>query len=345
MQFNQTVISAFGYELPPNILTSAEIENLLAPIYSKLKLPEGRLELMSGIKERRLWNAGTKPSQGAILAGKKAMENAKVKPEQIQSLIFSSVSRDMMEPATASFVHSGLGLPQQCHTFDLSNACLGFLNAMVMTANMIEMGQIDTGLIVAGETAEDLINSTINNILTDDSITRKTIKGHFASLTIGSGSVAVVLQRSDMAHNKNIKLTGGAITANTAHNNLCQGAGGNDGTLMQTDSEELLKRGIETAANTWPLFLKNMGWDNSSAHRYFTHQVGIAHSKLLFETLGINPQLNYPTVDVMGNTGSVAAPLGTALAIENNCFKKGEKAAMLGIGSGINCLMLALEHI
>ncbi len=343
MKFINTTITEFGYVLPPNILSSASIEKKLSAVYKKLKLPEGRLELMSGIKERRLWNAGTKPSEAAILAGTKAMENAKVKPEQIESLIFSSVSRDMMEPATASFVHSGLHLPATCHAFDLSNACLGFLNAMVMTANMIETGQIKTGLVVAGETAENLINSTITNILNDTELTRKSIKGHFASLTIGSGSIAVVMQHSSL-NPKGIKLIGGALNTNTKHNNLCQGADGNNGTLMQTDSEELLKRGIETAANTWPLFLQNLQWNPKTPNRFFTHQVGIAHSKLLFETLGINPKLNFPTVEVMGNTGSVAAPLGTAMAIEQGYFEKGDKAAMLGIGSGINCLMLAMEY-
>ena len=343
MRFSKTSISAFGYHLPPRVLTSAQIEDRLDPIYQKLKLPQGRLELMSGITERRLWETGTKPSEAAILAGKKALENAGVEPHQVQSLIFSSVSRDMMEPATASFVHHGLGLHAQCHSFDLSNACLGFLNAMVMSANMIEMGQIETALVVAGETAENLLESTIQEILGDESITRKSIKAHFASLTIGSGSVAAVLQRSDLAP-RGIRLTGGAVTANTAHSNLCKGAGGNGGTLMQTDSEELLKRGIETAAATWPLFLQNMGWEQKTADRYFTHQVGIAHSKLLFDTLKIDPSLNFPTVDTMGNTGSVAAPLGTALALDAGCFQPGEKAAMLGIGSGINCLMLALER-
>ena len=65
-----------------------------------------------------------------------------IPPKELDCLIFTSVSRDMMEPATASFVHSQLGLPDRCLVFDISNACLGFLDGMVMLANMIELGQV-----------------------------------------------------------------------------------------------------------------------------------------------------------------------------------------------------------
>ena len=92
----------------------------------------------------------------------------------------------MMEPATASFVHSQLNLPASCLLFDVSNACLGFLDGMIMLANMIELGQVETGLVVAGETAENLITSTLTHLLADTTLTRKTIKPLFASLTIGS---------------------------------------------------------------------------------------------------------------------------------------------------------------
>jgi 3-oxoacyl-[acyl-carrier-protein] synthase-3 len=79
----------------------------------------------------------------------------------------------MMEPATASFVHHGLGLPASCLLFDISNACLGFLDGMVMLANMIELGQVEAGLVVAGETAEDLIASTLRHLLSEASLSRK----------------------------------------------------------------------------------------------------------------------------------------------------------------------------
>jgi 3-oxoacyl-[acyl-carrier-protein] synthase-3 len=303
---------------------------------------------MSGIRERRLWQKGTRPSEAATMAGLKALRLAGLDSGEIDCLIFTAVSRDMLEPATASFVHGNLDLDDHCLIFDISNACLGFLDGMIMLANMIELGQVRHGLIVAGETAEELLGSTIAALLADDSLTRKSIKPSFASLTIGSGAVGLVMSRKT-AESKGPRLVGGACLANTSHNKLClggQGLGqgkGANATLMATDSEELLRRGIETAHITWKKFIAELEWEPQSIDAFFCHQVGRAHAKLLFETLCLPPEKNFETLKYLGNVGSVSAPITMAIGIEKQVFSRGQRAAMLGIGSGINCLMLGIE--
>ena len=153
MHYKNVCLNSFGYELPPLEVTSAQMEERLAPVYQRLKLPPGRLELMSGIRARRFWQPGTRPSEAAALAGRKAIVASGVDPGEIDCLLFTSVCRDMMEPATATFVHRTLGISRECLVFDISNACLGFLNGMIVLANMIELGQVRRGLLVAGETA------------------------------------------------------------------------------------------------------------------------------------------------------------------------------------------------
>lgn len=343
MKYSRVCLHSFGYELPPNVVTSADLEQQLAPVYERLKLPEGRLELMSGIRSRRFWDAGTKPSEAAALAGRKALTASGLTPADIDFLVFTSVSRDMMEPATASFVHRSLGLPEHCQIFDLSNACLGFLNGMLVLANMIELGQARYGLIVAGETAEDLVSSTVQQLLTNEQLTRKSIKPAFASLTIGSGAVALVMgskKLQDTGHH----LLAGACRANTKHNDLCQGGQNSEQeTLMSTDAELLLEKGIETAALCWQEFLKESGWDKGSIRRFFCHQVGQAHARQLFSTLELDPLRNFETLEVLGNVGSVSAPITMAMGIEKGKLKPGQRAALLGIGSGINSVMLGIE--
>jgi len=335
-------LDTFAYALPPRLLTSQELEQRLAPLYRRLKLPAGRLEMMSGIKSRRLWPEGTRPSQAAALAGEEAIRRAGIEREKIGCLIFTSVCRDMIEPATASFVHQKLGLADDCLIFDLSNACLGFLDGMLILAQMIELGQVGHGLVVSGETAEDLLASTERALLNDQSSTRKSIKPAFASLTIASGSVALYMRRAAVNETKPL-LVHAAWRANSRHNNLCQGADGMAGVLMATDSEELLTRGVETAAITWRKFSSMPGWSGTDINCFFCHQVGSAHARLLCERLAIDPAKNFQTLADLGNTGSVSAPLTMALGIETGVFQPGMKAALLGIGSGINCLMLGVE--
>jgi len=343
MRYTKVCLHEFGYELPPVELSSDAIEERLQPLYERLKLPAGRLELMTGITTRRLWQPGTRPSSGAAAAGAAAIAKAGVDADDLECLLFTSVSRDMMEPATASFVHRALGLPPSCLLFDISNACLGFLDGMIMLANMLELGQVRAGLLVAGETAEDLIASTLRHLLSDPTLTRKSIKPLFASLTIGSGAVALVMTRRDYRDSGHF-LRGGACRANTVHNDLCQGGqNAEQGTLMSTDSEQLLEKGIETAAACWQSFQDELGWSKEMIDRFFCHQVGKAHAQLLFETLKLDPAKNFETLPILGNVGSVSAPITMALGIEQGALVAGQRVAILGIGSGINALMLGID--
>ena len=135
MRFRHACIESLTTVLPEEIWTSAQIEEQLHPVYDRLKLPVGRLELMTGIKARRMWATGTRPSDASAAAGRAVLKNSAFKAEQIEAFIHCAVSRDMLEPATASFAHHKIGLGPHAQVFDLSNACLGFLNGLVTLAD------------------------------------------------------------------------------------------------------------------------------------------------------------------------------------------------------------------
>lgn len=347
MIYQNVNIECIAYEAPPEIITSATIEKRLAPVYQRLRLPEGRLELMSGIRERHLWALGTMPSDAATLAATKAFQQSGVNPNDIGALINCSVCRDCLEPATATIVHAALNLPPEAVAFDVSNACLGILNGIILGANMIELGQAEKVMLVSGENSRSLLESTINALLTDQTLTRQSIKPIFASLTIGSGAVAVILSHRRSSRTTH-RLHGGASLSVTEFNHLCRGnadkgMADQQDTLMNTESEELMRRGVETAARTWELFKNTTGWRNDTIGCFCTHQVGSSHRKLLFETLKIDQSRDFSALQSWGNTGSVSCPLTVALAAESGQLKAGMRLAMLGIGSGINSTMLGVE--
>jgi 3-oxoacyl-[acyl-carrier-protein] synthase III len=343
MKFAHTCIESLAVALPDEVLSSAEIEARLRPLYERLKLPEGRLELMTGIRERRVWPAGTRPSDASAAAGRAALAKSALKAEQVELFIHAAVCRDMMEPATASFAHRKLGLPATAQILDVSNACLGFLNSLTLAAGMIESGQIKCALVVAGENGGPLVEQTIRTLL-EQPLDRNGIKPFFANLTIGSGAVAAVVCHSDLARGKGHRLLGGVARAATAHSELCQGdTHGADSLAMQTDSEALLNAGLALARETWGDFCAETGWGGAEVDRIICHQVGSTHRRKLYETLGLDLAKDFSTFETLGNTGSVALPATLALAAEAGAVKPGDKVALLGIGSGLNSLMLALE--
>ncbi len=344
MKFAHACLESIAVALPEERWTSADIEERLRPLYERLKLPAGRLELMTGIKERRMWPEGTKPSDASAAAGRAVLRQSACQPEQVEVLIHSAVCRDMLEPATASFAHHKIGLGPHCQVFDLSNACLGFLNGLVTLAAMIDAGQIRCGMVVSGENGRPLVERTLQHLLTAP-LDRNAIKPFFANLTIGSAAVAAIVCHEDLlpAGVPRHRLRSGSCLAATRYSELCQGDSAGDGLEMQTDSEQLLIAGVEAAQSTWEAFTQETGWTKSTPDRIICHQVGSTHRRKLYETLGLDLAKDFSTFETLGNTGSAALPSTLALAVEQGAVKPGEKIALLGIGSGINSLMLAVE--
>ena len=300
MQFTNVAIESIAYALPEEVWTSAEVEARLGALYQRLGLPEGRLELMTGIQERRFWPTEMPASEASALAGKAVLERSAFSAESMDLLIHSAVCRDRLEPATASYVHGLLGLPGQTQIFDLSNACLGFLNGLVVAGGLIESGQIDRALICSGENGRPLMEHTLRELLQPEQ-TRQSIKPY------------------------------------------CQGDANGNALEMLTDSEELLAAGIGVAERAWARFKSASGWTEATPDRIITHQVGRAHSRGLFDALGLDPAKDFTTFETLGNIGSVSCPITLAKAMEAGAYGPGQRAALLGIGSGLSSLMLALE--
>jgi len=347
MRFQRVCLESFGYVLPECVVPSVELERRLAPVYERFNLHEGRLELMTGIRERRLWPDGTLPSDASTQAGRRALEAAGASPDEIGCLFHTAVSRDFLEPATASVVHHNLRLSPTAVVYDLSNACLGFVNGMLNLANMIELGQVRRGLIVAGENSRHLLETTIDQLVADPKLTKQDLKAAFASLTIGSAAVALVMAHESVSSTGH-RLLGGAVRAATHHKDLCRGDGdagfGRDARMsMSTDAETLLLRGCELAAETWADLRGNLAWCNDDVNRCFTHQVGVAHRERLYESIGVDLARDFSTLEFLGNVGSVSLPITMAIGVQQEPPAAGDRIAMLGIGSGLNCVMLGVS--
>jgi 3-oxoacyl-[acyl-carrier-protein] synthase-3 len=343
MRFTNVCLESIAVVLPEETWTSAQIEHRLAPLYTRLRLPEGRLELMSGIRERRVWPSGTRPSEASALAGRAVLAKSQVPREEIGLFIHAAVSRDMLEPASAAFAHHKIGLGDSVQIFDLSNACLGFMNAFVAAGGLIESGQIGAALVAAGENGRPLVDETVRTLL-GGSFDRNGIKPFFANLTIGCGAVAAVVCHRRLVKGRAHRILGGSCRSATSHSELCQGdTAGAGGLAMQTDSERLLEAGVALAKETWADFSAVTGWSQETISRAICHQVGSAHRRRLFEALGLDAAKDFSTFETLGNMGSVSLPATLSAAVDAGAIRDGDRVALMGIGSGLNCMMLALE--
>ena len=169
----------------------------LPPVYQRFGLHEGRLELMTGIRERRYWAKGQTMADGATRAGRKALDASGVSSEAIGMLVYGGVCRDNLEPATACAVADGLKVGGGTHIFDVSNACLGILNGIVHVANAIELGHVRAGLVVSCESARQIVDLSIERMLAARDM--EDFRLSLATLTGGSGAIGVVVADESLA--------------------------------------------------------------------------------------------------------------------------------------------------
>jgi 3-oxoacyl-[acyl-carrier-protein] synthase III len=391
MNYSRVYLESIGYELAPVVVSTAELESRLAPARHALGISPGQLELLTGISERRWWEPDYPLSAGASAAAHKALAASDLTPDDIDVLIYAGVCRENYEPATACAVANNLGLNPDASIFDLSNACLGVLNGVVEVANKIELGQARAGLVVSAESAREINENVIERL--NHTKSKDLFRESVATLTGGSGAVAVLVVGEEFTRTRRRKLVGGVTKNAPQYHNLCRwglqslrdtavgtaakvlgaGAGALVGKgidkgldiglnatalvqkgidvglrhvkipFMETHAGEVLKYGVELGHRTWNAFLSKFGWAADYLDKVICHQVGAGHRDAVLKALGIGPHKDFNTFEFLGNIGTVSLPITAAIAEEREFLQPGDRVGWLGIGSGLNCLMLGIE--
>ncbi len=398
MRYSRVQMESIGYQLAPVVVTSDELEERLSPLYDTLHIAPGQLEALTGISERRWWEEGHLLSDGAANAARRAMQQSNVEPKDIEALVYTGVCRENFEPATACAVAAQLSISTDANVYDISNACLGVLNGIIDIANRIELKQIRAGMVVSCETSREIVEIVIERMLKDQSM--DTFTQSLATLTGGSGAVAVLLTDGSFDNPYTHRLRGAVTKAAPEHHRLCRWGitltpvalgelmfspdrllNAIDQVMepdalatamrelmtheklppallnimpseklpavltqfMSTDSVAVLKYGAKLGVRTWGSFLTKMGWARDQVDKVICHQVGAGHRATILNELGIDPNKDFSTFKHLGNIGTVSVPLTAAIAEQRQFLKPGDRVSFLGIGSGLNCLMLGWE--
>lgn len=330
-------LEAIAYELPPYVISSESIVEQLEPTSVRLGIDSGQIMAATGVEERRFWARGTTIVSAATRASRRAIEASDIDPKDIGCLVSTSVCKDFVEPSVASMVHGELGLSAGCMNLDVGNACLGFLNGITLVADLIELGRIRAGVVVDAESSREVVEATVERLRRSDA-RMDDLRLNFPTLTLGSGAVAVVLTQRDVGKQKH-KLVGHVSLADTVNRHLCLGRPQE----MLVHAQELLKAGLMLARQTWGMGQKILGWSASNLDFIVGHQVGSKHFARLFELFGLDPTRTFVTYPFLGNVGPASIPLTLAIAVERGLIKPGYRLGLMGIGSGLNCLMMEIE--
>jgi 3-oxoacyl-[acyl-carrier-protein] synthase III len=113
--------------------------------------------------------------------------------------------------------------------------------------------------------------------------------------------------------------------------------------FMETHAGDVLKFGVDLGLKTWGAFLTKLGWARERIDKVICHQVGAGHREAVLRGFGIPEEKDFSTFPFLGNIGTVSLPITAAIAEEREFLRPGDRVGWLGIGSGLNCMMLGLE--
>ena len=131
------------------------------------------------------------------------------------------------------------------------------------------------------------------------------------------------------------RFVGGVTSAATEHHQLCRG----QVDQMQTKSKELLIAGVTLAKQTYAMAKRELGWNPDAVAEYILHQVSRANTDKLAEALELPTDKFMHAYVELGNVGPAAVPMVLSKAAEAGRIQPGDRVALMGIGSGLNCSM------
>lgn len=244
------------------------------------------------------------------------------------ALIFVTQSPDYYAPASANVLHCRLGLHDQCITYDVTHGCSGFVNALLIAGNLLQLPNIQQVLICGGD-----CSSLHNN--PEDSAT---------TLLFGDGCFGAVLEKNDTASEwhyniktlgskfKSIMTPGWAPFGRNRHMiekeklNLLIANGGMNGmdvfTFSITDVPDAIKESFNTI-------------DKDSLDWVFLHQANLFIMKHIARAIKIKMDKVPVSLNKYGNTSSASIPIGICDFYGSDTDETEKHLLLVGYGVGL----------
>lgn len=323
-------IAGTGIYLPDQRVTTRD---LMREIDSKEKfgISEDWLERVMGIKEKRVAQPGVLPSDMAVAAAREAMERASVTPNQIDAIIYTGLSRDFLEPATAHIVQAKLEATNAT-VFDVSNACHGFMNGAHIMDALIATGQVRHGLVVTGEQGSVLTRRAIETLR--HATAREKFVSVAAALTVGDAGAAVLMTAKDAPE---CGFIGMMLQSQGQHANLCTvGETAAEGSMSAYMPGILTEGGKLITKMFKELMHERLKWRVEELAKCLIHQVATGGLFKVHKLAGVPPSIMPRTVDFLGNLVTANIPLGLHCCLQKGEIRAGDKIYLSAGGSGIS---------
>ncbi|MEO0185002.1 MAG: beta-ketoacyl-ACP synthase III [candidate division WOR-3 bacterium] len=311
-------IAGIGIYYPEKILTNFDFEKMV-------ETSDEWIRTRSGIRERHIVDEKTATSDLATVAAKRAIENAGIRPEDIDAIILGTATPDMLFPSTACIVQSNIGA-REIMAFDISAGCSGFLYGLGIADSMIRNGY-DNILVIGAETLSKITD----------------YKDRSTCVLFGDGAGAVILKK---ANDENRGIISSYFASEGADWKLLhQPAGGSRIPAseksvkerlhyIKMEGNEVFKLAVRAMIEAATKTLEKVNLSSKDVALLIPHQANIRIIEATAKRLDIPADKVYVNLDKYGNTSAASIPIALAEALHNGKVKPGDYVLLVAFGAG-----------
>ena len=318
-------IAGIGHYVPSRVVKNAELEPLM-------NTSDAWIQERTGIQERRWFEEGkdTTANMGAN-AARKALEMAGLEPNDVQLIVFATLSPDYFFPGSGVLLQREMGMTNNCPALDVRNQCSGFIYALSVADQFVRTGMYDTVLVVGSEIHSSGLD--------------KSPEGRGVSVIFGDGAGAVVL-RPSTTEGQGILSTHLHAQGEHAEELIVKEPGSNRDNRAQyvvdnkadlypyMNGQNVFKHAVVRFPQVIKEALDQNGYQPSDIDMLIPHQANLRITQYVQQKMGLGDDKVFSNIQRYGNTTAASVPLALSEAVQEGKIKRGDLVCLAAFGSG-----------
>ena len=318
-------IAGVGHYVPSRVVKNAELEPMM-------NTSDAWIQERTGIQERRWFEEGkdTTANMGAN-ASRMALEMAGVAANDVQLIVFATLSPDYFFPGSGVLLQRELGMTNNCPALDVRNQCSGFIYALSVADQFIRTGMYDTVLVVGSEIHSSGLD--------------KSPEGRGVAVIFGDGAGAVLLRPSTQ-EGQGILSTHLHAQGEYAEELIVREPSSNRENrieyIMDNKSElypymngqNVFKHAVVRFPQVIKEALDQNGYQSTDIDMLIPHQANLRITQYVQQKMGLSDDKVFSNVQRYGNTTAASIPLALSEAVQEGKIKRGDLVCLAAFGSG-----------
>ncbi|MCB2099178.1 MAG: ketoacyl-ACP synthase III [Parvularculaceae bacterium] len=312
----ESVISGVGSQLPGKVVTNHDLAKIV-------DTSDEWIRSRSGIGQRHIAGDNEVTSDYATAAAWKALDQAGLKPRDIELIIVATVTPDKTFPSTAVYVQQKLGAPPGI-AFDVSAACAGFLYALNIAHSFIQTGQVKHALVIGAEKLSCFLDWS----------------DRATCVLFGDGAGAVVLSGSKphaAAPPRGVLATYLSADGRLAEHLYADGGPASTATVgkVRMNGKEVFRNAVQEISNAVLEVTERAKVKREEIDWFVPHQANIRIIESCAKRLELSDEKIIVTIEKHANTSSASIPLALDQGIRDGRIKRGELLVFAALGGGL----------